>query len=494
MRTIGHWINGSISTASRSALPVYNPATGETCSQVAVAGPDEVNAAVAAARVAFEQWRMSPLARRVEVLFRFRELVAAHTDKLAEATVREHGKVFSDARGEVRRGLDVVEFAAGIPHLLKGDFSENVSTDVDSYSVRQPLGVVAGVTPFNFPVMVPLWMFPLAIACGNTFILKPSEKDPSASLLLAELFKRAGLPDGVFNVVQGDRATVDLILEHPDIRAISFVGSTPVARHVYETGTRQGKRVQALGGAKNHMVVMPDADLDQAADAAVNAAFGSAGERCMAISVLVAVGSAGDAVVDRVRDRLGRIKVGDGLDQQNEMGPVITREHRDRIASYIDRGATEGATVVADGRSLAVEGRDQGFFIGPSLLDRVQPEMSVYQDEIFGPVLSVVRADTYEEARDLINRNAYANGVAIFTSNGATARRFQNEIEVGMVGINVPIPVPMAYYSFGGWRNSLFGDTHIYGEEGVRFYTRAKVITSRWAAQENSGLSFPTAR
>ena len=492
---IGHWINGELTDGRAATAPVYNPATGDACNEVALASTAQVEIAVAAARTAFQSWRNSSLARRAEILFRFRELVSAHTEEIAVAIVREHGKVISDARGEVRRGLDVVEFAAGIPHLLKGQFSENVSTDVDTYSIRQPLGVVAGITPFNFPVMVPLWMFPLAIACGNTFILKPSEKDPSPSLLLARLFKEAGLPDGVLNVVQGERAAVEAILAHPEIKAISFVGSTPVARHIYQTGTRNGKRVQALGGAKNHMVVMPDADLDQAAEAAVNAAYGAAGERCMAISVLVAVGAAADPLIERVQQRLQRIRIGDGLDEQNEMGPLITREHRERVASYVERGLAEGATVVADGRALRVAERAAGFFLGPCLLDRVQPSMSVYRDEIFGPVLSVVRADSYEQARDLINANDYANGVAIFTSSGATARRFQNEIEVGMVGINVPIPVPMAYYSFGGWRGSLFGDTHIYGEDGVRFYTRAKVVTTKWSQAERSGgLSFPTSR
>ena len=495
MRTIGHWINGAHAAGSGRTAPVYNPAKGESCSEVALADAAEVAHAVTAAGAAFCTWRKTPLAQRAEILFRFRELVARHSDQLAETIVREHGKVLADARGEVRRGLDVVEFAAGIPHLLKGDFSENVSTDVDSYSLRQPLGVVAGITPFNFPVMVPLWMFPLAIACGNSFVLKPSEKDPSASLLLAELLQQAGLPNGVFNVLQGDREAVDALLAHPDVRAISFVGSTPVARAIYESGTRNGKRVQALGGAKNHMVVMPDADLDQAAEAAVNAAYGSAGERCMAISVLVAVGAAADPIVDRVCTRLNRIKVGDGFDAQSEMGPLITREHRDRVASYVERGRAEGARIVADGRALNSSDQPNGFFLGPCLIDNVRPDMSVYRDEIFGPVLSVVRVDSYEQARDLINANEYANGVAIFTSNGGTARRFQNEIEVGMVGINVPIPVPMAYYSFGGWRGSLFGDTHIYGEDGVRFYTRAKVVTARWAQADGSaGLSFPTAR
>jgi malonate-semialdehyde dehydrogenase (acetylating)/methylmalonate-semialdehyde dehydrogenase len=461
---------------------------------VALAGAEEVAGAVATARAAFDVWRDVPLSRRTEILFRFRDRVAAHSDDLARAIVREHGKVLSDARGEVRRGLDVVEFACGIPQLLKGEFSENITADLDSFSARQPLGVVAGITPFNFPVMVPMWMYPVAIACGNTFILKPSEKDPSPSLLIAELWRAAGLPDGVFNVVQGAREAVDAILAHPDVRAVSFVGSTPVARAIWEAGTRTGKRVQALGGAKNHMVVMPDADLEQAADAAVSAAFGSAGERCMAISVLVPVGDVADALVERVRGRIERIRVGDGMDDP-DMGPLVTCEHRDRVASYLESGAAEGARVVVDGRALRVEGRDGGFFLGPCLVDHVTPSMSVYRDEIFGPVLSVVRVGTYDEARDLIHANPYANGVALFTRDGGVARRFQHEIEVGMVGINVPIPVPMAYYSFGGWKNSLFGDAHVYGEEGVRFYTRSKVVTTRWTYRSGeSGLAFPTGR
>jgi malonate-semialdehyde dehydrogenase (acetylating)/methylmalonate-semialdehyde dehydrogenase len=497
MRTIPHWIDGkSYAPDTGRVGPVYNPATGQTCAQVALGSAADVEAAVAAARCTFPAWRETSLSRRTEILFRFRDLVGTKTNALAETIVREHGKVLSDAKGEVRRGLDVVEFACGIPHLLKGGFSENVSTDIDTWSLRQPLGVVAGITPFNFPAMVPLWMFPVALACGNTFVLKPSEKDPSAAILLAQLLHEAGLPEGVFNVVQGDREAVDALLAHPDVQAISFVGSTPVARAIYEAATRNGKRVQALGGAKNHMIVMPDADLDEAAAAAINAAYGSAGERCMAISVVVAVGEAGDEVVQRIDERLRRINVGDGLEAASEMGPLITREHRDRVASYLDRGVEEGATVVADGRNVTVPGRDDGFFLGPSLLDHVTPEMCVYRDEIFGPVLSVVRADSYEAARDLVNANPWANGVAIFTKNGGTARRFQNEIEVGMIGINVPIPVPMAYYSFGGWRGSLFGDTHIYGEDGVRFYTRAKVVTSRWNTREaeSTKLVFPTAR
>ncbi len=496
MRTIPHWISGAPhSPADARTSPVYNPATGQVCSELVLAGASDVDKAVRAASVAFESWRNSSLSRRTEILFRFRELVAAHMDTIADVIVREHGKVRSDARGEVRRGLDVVDFVTGIPQLLKGAYTENVSTDLDTYSLRQPLGVVAGITPFNFPVMVPMWMFPVAIACGNTFVLKPSERDPSASLLLAELLQRAGLPDGVFNVVQGDRVAVDAILEHPLVRAVSFVGSTPVARAIYETATRNGKRVQALGGAKNHMVVMPDADLDQAAEAVISAAYGSAGERCMAVSVLVAVGAAAPALVARVRTQLEKIRLGAGNEEGAEMGPLITREHRDRVAGYVERSRAEGANVLADGRNIQVQGCEDGFFLGPCLIDQVTPSMSVYRDEVFGPVLSVVRVQSYEEARDLINANPHANGVAIFTRSGATARRFQNEIEVGMVGINVAIPVPMAYYSFGGWRNSLFGDTHIYGEDGVHFYTRTKVVTARWApAPGESSLVFPTGR
>jgi malonate-semialdehyde dehydrogenase (acetylating)/methylmalonate-semialdehyde dehydrogenase len=496
MRTLPHWIDGAPFPASAqgSSAPVYNPATGEVAACVPLAAAEEVSRAVAAAQTAFDSWREVPLSRRTEILFRFRDRVAAHVEDLARAIVNEHGKVLSDARGEVRRGLDVVEFACGIPHLMKGEFSENIATDLDSFSARQPLGVVAGITPFNFPVMVPMWMYPVAIACGNTFVLKPSEKDPSPSLLVAELWRDAGLPAGVFNVVQGAREAVDAILTHPDVRAVSFVGSTPVARAIWEAGTRNGKRVQALGGAKNHMVVIPDADLEQAADAAVSAAYGSAGERCMAISVLVAVGAVADALVDRVRNRIERISVGDGMDDP-DMGPLVTCEHRDRVASYLDAGAAEGARVVVDGRGVRVEGREAGFFLGPCLVDHVKPHMSVYRDEIFGPVLSVVRVDTYDEARDLIHANPYANGVALFTRDGGVARRFQHEIEVGMIGINVPIPVPMAYYSFGGWKSSLFGDAHVYGAEGVRFYTRSKVVTTRWTYQSGgSDLAFPTGR
>ena len=493
MHCLDHWIAGARDHGcSDRAGTVYNPATGEATAEVPFATAADVDRAVAAARDAFAGWSRTGLGKRAAILFGFRELVRQHAEELARVIVAEHGKVLADARGEVQRGLEVVEFACGIPQLLKGEFSENVSTAVDSYSLRQPLGVVAGITPFNFPVMVPMWMFPVAIAAGNSFVLKPSERDPSASLILAELWKEAGLPDGVFNVVHGDRAAVERLLEHPDVAAVSFVGSTPVARHVYETGTRTGKRVQALGGAKNHMVVLPDADLELAADSAVNAAFGSAGQRCMAISVVVAVGDAADRLVPLVRERMRAIHVGDGMRPNVDMGPLVTREHRDRVRRYVEEGVAEGATLVADGRAIASDG--EGFFLGPCLFDNVRPDMSIYRDEIFGPVLSVVRADSYEEALNLVNASPYANGVAIFTNDGGAARRFQSEIEVGMVGINVPIPVPMAYYSFGGWKDSLFGDAHVHGMEGVKFYTRAKVVTARWPApaQRGKNLGFPT--
>jgi malonate-semialdehyde dehydrogenase (acetylating)/methylmalonate-semialdehyde dehydrogenase len=497
MHLVRHWIGGGYHAGTPdSAQPVFNPATGQVRARVALGTAADVDRAVTVADEAWRSWRDSPLSRRTEILFRFRELVARHSDELACLITEEHGKVLADARGEVKRGLEVVDFACGIPQLLKGQHSENVSTEVDSYSIRQPVGVVVGITPFNFPVMVPMWMFPLAIACGNTFVLKPSEKDPSPSNRIAELWKEAGLPDGVFNVVHGGADAVNALLHHPLVKAISFVGSTPIATMVHETGTRLGKRVQALGGAKNHMVVLPDADLDDAAAAAINAGYGSAGERCMAISVVVAVGAAGDALITRLQERIGRIHVGNGLESGSDMGPLVTAGHRERVAGYVATGVAEGATLVADGRTITVNGGGEGFFLGPCLFDHVRPEMTIYQDEIFGPVLSVVRVNTYEEARDLINANPYANGVAIFTRDGAEARRFQHEIEVGMVGINVPIPVPMAYYSFGGWKQSLFGDVHMHGEEGVRFYTRAKVVTARWSQTVSSGkdLGFPTSR
>jgi malonate-semialdehyde dehydrogenase (acetylating)/methylmalonate-semialdehyde dehydrogenase len=495
MIELSHWIAGRGRRGDPArAEPDYNPATGEVRARVPFADAALVDEAVHAAAAAFPAWRELSLARRADVLFRFRELVAAHSDELACLITAEHGKVLADARGEVKRGLEVAEFACGIPHLLKGRYSENVGTGVDTYSIRQPLGVVAGITPFNFPVMVPMWMVPVAIACGNCFVLKPSEKDPSASLRLAELWSDAGLPDGVFSVVQGGRDAVEALVLHPEVRAVSFVGSTPVARAVYEAATRAGKRIQALGGAKNHMVVLPDADMDDAADAAVNAAYGSAGERCMAISVLVTVGDAADRLLPLVRERLRRVRVGDGLEEGTDMGPLVTAAHRDRVAGYVERGVAEGAALLEDGRPLRVKDHEGGFFLGPCLFDHVSPEMTIYRDEIFGPVLSIVRVRTYEEARDLIHAGSFANGVAIFTRDGGAARRFQHEIEVGMVGINVPIPVPVAYYSFGGWKSSLFGDTHVHGEEGVAFYTRAKVVTARWRTggrADGKNLGFP---
>jgi malonate-semialdehyde dehydrogenase (acetylating)/methylmalonate-semialdehyde dehydrogenase len=492
---ISHWIGGQlVAGESDRSGPVYNPATGDQTGEVDFATVEEVDRAVAAAKEAFASWRSVSLSKRAELLFRIRELVHQRHDELAAILTAEHGKVFSDAKGEVARGLEVIEYACGIPTLLKGGFSEQASTGIDVYSIRQPLGVVAGITPFNFPAMVPMWMWAPAIACGNTFLLKPSEKDPSASLYVAELLKEAGLPDGVFNVVHGDKVAVDAILGHPDIAALSFVGSTPIARYIYETGTSKGKRVQALGGAKNHMVVLPDADIEMAADAAVSAAYGSAGERCMAISAVVAVGDAADPLVDAIKARLPKIKVGPGMEPDVEMGPLVTREHRDKVASYLDSGPAQGATLVADGRELDVNG--DGFFLGVSLLDNVTPEMDAYKDEIFGPVLVVTRVDTYDEALQLVNENPYGNGTAIFTRDGGVARQFQFEVQVGMVGINVPIPVPVAYYSFGGWKNSLFGDRHIYGPEGIDFYTRGKVVTSRWPdpATSKVDLGFPQTR
>jgi malonate-semialdehyde dehydrogenase (acetylating)/methylmalonate-semialdehyde dehydrogenase len=495
MKRINHWIGGKLvpSESGRSG-PVYNPATGEQTGTVDFASVDEVDAAVAAAKEAFAGWRAASLSRRADVLFRVRALVDEHRKDIAMLLTAEHGKVLSDAIGEVQRGLENIEFACGVPHLLKGGYSEAAATGVDVYSIRQPLGVVAGITPFNFPAMVPMWMFANAIACGNTFVLKPSEKDPSASLYIAELLREAGVPDGVFNVVQGDKVAVDRILEHPDIAAVSFVGSTPIAKYIYERGTRHGKRVQALGGAKNHMVVLPDADLDMAADAAVSAGFGSAGERCMAISVLVAVGGVGDQLVARIAERLPKVKVGPGTEPDSEMGPLITREHRDKVASYLEAAERDGAKVVADGRQGLPEG--DGFFLGVSLVDDVQPGTACYDDEIFGPVLSVVRVDTYDQAVRLINDNTWGNGTAIFTRDGGAARQFQWDVEVGMVGINVPIPVPVGYYSFGGWKASLFGDTHMYGPEGISFYTRGKVVTARWPDPSTStvDLGFPQTR
>ncbi|KAA9373202.1 CoA-acylating methylmalonate-semialdehyde dehydrogenase [Microbispora cellulosiformans] len=495
MKHVNHWIGGARTGEGARTAELFDPATGEVSGRVSLASAGEVDAAVEAAARAFPAWRDASLVKRTQVLFRFRELMDAHRDDLAALITAEHGKVHSDALGEVARGLEVVEFACGIPHLLKGGYSENVSTRVDSYSIRQPLGVVAGITPFNFPAMVPMWMFPVAIACGNTFVLKPSERDPSASLLIAELWQRAGLPDGVFNVVQGDKVAVDRLLEHPAVRAVSFVGSTPIARYVYETGTAHGKRVQALGGAKNHMLVLPDADLDLVADSAVSAGFGSAGERCMAISVVLAVDPVGDDLVEKIVSRVRDLTVGPGDDPESQMGPLVTAAHRDKVESYLDLGVEEGAKLVVDGRETPVRGgRGDGFWLGPTVLDHVPPNSRVHREEIFGPVLSIVRVRSYEEGLELINTGEYGNGTAIFTNDGGAARRFQNEVEVGMVGINVPIPVPMAFYSFGGWKASLFGDTHVHGTEGVHFYTRGKVVTSRWLDPSHGGvnLGFPT--
>ncbi|MEV4075430.1 CoA-acylating methylmalonate-semialdehyde dehydrogenase [Nonomuraea fuscirosea] len=500
MKSVKHWINGALADGDPArTAELYNPATGEVSGHVALASAADVDAAVAAAVAAFPAWRDASLTKRAQVLFRFRELMYAHRDELAALISAEHGKVHSDALGEVARGLEVVEFACGIPHLLKGGYSEGVSTRVDSYSIRQPLGVVAGITPFNFPAMVPMWMYPIAIACGNAFVLKPSEKDPSASLLMARLWQEAGLPDGVFSVVQGDKVSVDRLLEHPDVRAVSFVGSTPIAQYVYETGTAHGKRVQALGGAKNHMLVLPDADLDLVADSAVSAGFGSAGERCMAISVVLAVDPIGDELVQKIVERVEHLVVGPGDDPASQMGPLVTGPHRDKVASYLDLGVEEGAKLVVDGRETTVTGGGKasetaGFWLGPTVLDHVPAGSRTHTDEIFGPVLSIVRVSSYEEGLKVINDGLYGNGTAIFTNDGGAARRFQNEVEVGMIGINVPIPVPMAFYSFGGWKSSLFGDTHVHGTEGVHFYTRGKVVTSRWLDPSHGGvnLGFPT--
>jgi malonate-semialdehyde dehydrogenase (acetylating) / methylmalonate-semialdehyde dehydrogenase len=492
MRTIEHWIDGrTTSGASTRHSPVYNPAKGEQQAQVVLATKGDVDTAVASAAKAFESWSQASLSKRAKTLFAFRELVNVRAKDLAEIISDEHGKVVSDAFGEVQRGLEVVEFACGVPHLLKGEYSDQASSGIDVFSFREPLGVVAGITPFNFPVMVPMWMHPVAIACGNTFVLKPSERDPSASMLVAELWAEAGLPEGVFNVVHGDKEAVDAILEHPDIAAVSFVGSTPIARYIHERGTAQGKRVQALGGAKNHAVVLPDADVDFAADHLVAAAFGSAGERCMAISAAVTVGDAGDSVVEAVSAKARAVKVGPGRDPQSEMGPVVTAAARDRITGLIGTGADQGATLSVDGRGLAVDGYENGFWVGPTVIDRVGTEMDVYKEEIFGPVLSVVRADTVDEAIRVVNANPYGNGTAIFTSSGEAARRFQRGVKIGMIGINVPIPVPVAYYSFGGWKDSLFGQSRIHGKDGVEFYTRSKVITSRWPHVEHpAGASY----
>jgi malonate-semialdehyde dehydrogenase (acetylating)/methylmalonate-semialdehyde dehydrogenase len=494
VKTFEHWINNKpVAGSTDRTGRVYDPASGKMTAEVPFATIAEVDLAVAAAREAFPGWRDTSLTRRQKIMFAFRDLIDRHQEDLAKLLTAEHGKTFPDALGEVNRGLEVIEFATNIPHLLKGDFSENVSSAVDTYTIRQPLGVAAGITPFNFPAMVPMWMYPIAIACGNTFVLKPSEKDPSASMLSAELFAEAGLPDGVFNVLHGDRVAVQRLLEHPDIAAISFVGSTPVARHIYETGTKHGKRVQALAGAKNHMIVLPDADMDLAADSAVSAGFGSAGERCMAISVVVTVGDAADKLLPKVLERIAALKVGPGMESDSEMGPLITKEHRDRVASYVAKGIEEGADALTDGRNLTVPDHEDGFFLGATLLDHVTTDMTVYQDEIFGPVLSVVRTDSYAAAIRIINDNPWGNGTAIFTNDGGAARKFQNEVEVGMVGINVPIPVPLGFYSFGGWKDSNFGDHSIYGPEGIHFYTRPKVVISRWPEPIHRGvdLGFP---
>jgi malonate-semialdehyde dehydrogenase (acetylating) / methylmalonate-semialdehyde dehydrogenase len=491
VKPINHWIGGkAYAGQSGRTGPVFNPATGQQSGAVDFATVEEVDRAVQAAKAAFPAWRAMSIAKRAEILFAIRELVHERREEIAKHLTAEHGKVLSDAMGEVTRGLEVIEFCCGIPHLLKGGMTEQASTGVDVYSIRQPLGVVAGITPFNFPAMVPMWMWAPAIACGNTFVLKPSEKDPSASVYTAELLKEAGVPDGVFNVIHGDKVAVDAILAHRDIAAVSFVGSTPIAKYVYETATANDKRCQALGGAKNHMIVLPDADIDMAADAAVSAAYGSAGERCMAVSMLVAVGDVADPLIDAIKARIPNVKVGDGMDSSSEMGPLITREHRDKVASYLESG---GGELIVDGRDGCP---DDGFFLAPSLIDDLKPGMRAYDDEIFGPVLGVTRVDTYDEAVKLVNENPYGNGTAIFTRDGGVARQFQFEVQAGMVGVNVPIPVPVAYYSFGGWKNSLFGDRHIYGPEGIDFYTRTKVVTSRWPdpATSKVDLGFPQTR
>ena len=497
LERVSHWIGGQrVAGTSGRFGQVYDPARGAVARTVDFASAEEVDAAVAAAAAAFPAWRATSLSKRTDILFRIRNLVEANRKELAGLLTAEHGKVSSDALGEIARGLENLEFACGIPHLIKGGFSEQASTGVDVYQIRQPLGVVAGITPFNFPAMVPMWMFATAIACGNAFILKPSEKDPSAALFMAELLAEAGVPAGVFNVVQGDKVAVDRILEHPGIAAVSFVGSTPIARYIYETATAHGKRVQALGGAKNHMLVLPDADIEMAADAAVSAGYGSAGERCMAIATIVAVGDVADPLVEAIRARLPKVTVGPGDDPTSQMGPLITRQHRDKVASYLESAPAQGATVVVDGREHPLHAGSEGFFLGASLIDHVEVGMDCYRDEIFGPVLTVMRVKTYEEAVGLINANPYGNGTAIFTRDGGAARQFQFEVNAGMVGINVPIPVPVAYYSFGGWKASLFGDLHMYGPEGIQFYTRAKVVTSRWPDPGTSkvDLGFPRTR
>ncbi len=497
LAVIPHWFDGQAHVRADSVLQdVFNPATGEVSARVQLAQVDDVHAAVASARRALPDWAETPPIRRARVMNRFLALLNAHKDELAAIITREHGKVFSDAQGEVMRGIDIVEFACGIPQLLKGDFTDQVSTGIDNWTFRQPLGVVAGVTPFNFPCMVPCWMFPVAIACGNTFVLKPSERDPSAAVLMARLLKEAGLPDGVFNVVHGDRVAVEALLDHPDVKALSFVGSTPIAHSLYQRGAQMGKRVQALGGAKNHMVVMPDADLDLAVDALVGAAYGSAGERCMAISVAVLVGDVADRIMPMLIERVKALKIKDGMAPDAEMGPIVTRQALERIEACIGQGVQEGASLLVDGRGYQVPGREKGFFTGGTLFDHVKPGMRIYQEEIFGPVLCCVRVPDFAQAVALVNQHEFGNGVACFTSDGQVAREFSRQIEVGMVGINVPIPVPMAWHGFGGWKRSLFGDMHAYGEEGVRFYTRQKSVMQRWASSMPKGPEFvmPTAK
>jgi len=489
MSVIPMWINGkAVQSKSGRFGDVFDPALGEATKQVGFANQDEINATVAAAKAAFPDWRDLSTARRQAIMFRFRELLEAKKPELAAIITAEHGKVLSDALGEITRGQEVVEFACGLPHLLKGEFSENASTNVDVYSIKQPLGVAGIISPFNFPAMVPMWFFPVAIAAGNTVILKPSEKDPTAAIWMAELWKEAGLPDGVFNVLNGDKESVDGLLNHPDVASISFVGSTPIAQYIYETSAKNGKRVQALGGAKNHMLVLPDADLDLVADSAVNAGFGSAGERCMAISVIVAVEPVADSLIAKVKERVATIKVGDGR-RNCDMGPLVTKQHRDKVASYIETAEKDGATVVVDGRGVVADGAPGGFWLGPTLIDKVPTSSKVYKEEIFGPVLSVVRVQSYDEGLDLINSGAFGNGTAIFTNDGGAARKFQNQVQVGMIGINVPIPVPVAHFSFGGWKHSLFGDSRAHGEEGFRFFTQTKVITSRWLDPSHGGLN-----
>ena len=491
MKLIKHFINGAhYQGQEKNTVEVFNPATGEVAARVALASKQETEEAIRVATEALPSWSNTPPLKRARVMFKFKELLEKHIDDLASMITSEHGKVFSDAKGEIARGIEVVEFACGIPQLLKGEYTEQVGTGVDSYSVRQPLGVCAGITPFNFPVMVPMWMFPMAIACGNTFILKPSEKDPSASLLMADLLKEAGLPDGVFNVIQGDKTAVDTLLSDPRVSAISFVGSTPIAEYVYRTGTQYGKRVQALGGAKNHLVVMPDADIEQAVDALMGAAYGSAGERCMAISVGVVVGDIADQLVARLVERTTELKIGNGIVNEPDMGPLVTGAHLEKVKGYIEKGVSEGASLIVDGRNISVAGHENGFFIGGCLFDHVTPDMTIYKEEIFGPVLSIVRVDDFESAVQLINAHEFGNGVSLFTRDGHTAREFSTRIQVGMVGINITIPVPVAFHSFGGWKRSLFGDHYAYGPEGVRFYTHLKTVTTRWPTDTRSGAEF----